>query len=245
MGAPDYQAIFKLGDDLKQDILTLQVMNMFDKWWLEAGLDLKLSSYKVLATQDMIGFIENVQNAETVKSITDKFAGVMSTFDNNLILRYLQANNRGIKFKIAQENFRRSVAGYCLTTFILGVGDRHPSNYMVKRGGKFFHIDFGHILGHFKKKFNINRERSKVVYTKEMVRCIGDENDQEYFFNLCYYGMRVLRNKSQLLLNLMWMMISAEMPDLKTVKNLDYVKERLHLSGNDSEANEMVIFESF
>jgi phosphatidylinositol kinase/protein kinase (PI-3 family) len=30
---------------------------------------------------------------------------------------------------------------------VLGIGDRHPSNIMIKRNGNLFHVDFGHFLG--------------------------------------------------------------------------------------------------
>ena len=43
-----------------------------------------------------------------------------------------------------------SNAGYCVVQHVLGIGDRHPSNIMVKPNGNLFHIDFGHFLGHFK-----------------------------------------------------------------------------------------------
>lgn len=48
---------------------------------------------------------------------------------------------------------------------------------------QLFHIDFGHILGHFKSKLGIKRERVPFVLTNDFVHVIkrGKANDDKNF----------------------------------------------------------------
>ena len=40
----------QVGDDLRQDIVVLQMIRLMEKFWLRAGLDLKMVTYQCVAT---------------------------------------------------------------------------------------------------------------------------------------------------------------------------------------------------
>ena len=71
----DLYVIFKCGDDLRQDQLTLQIIRIMERKWEREGLDLRLSPYGCVATGDELGFIEVVLNSDTTANITKKYAG--------------------------------------------------------------------------------------------------------------------------------------------------------------------------
>lgn len=88
------------------------------------------------------------------------------------------------------DTYVRSCAGYCVITYLLGVGDRHLDNLLLTKDGKLFHIDFGYILGRDPKPLP-----PPMKLSKEMVEGMGGINSEHYqqFRKLCYTAFLHLR----------------------------------------------------
>lgn len=72
-----------------------------------------------------------------------------------------EAFNIYFQFQAAVERFVYSCAGYCVATFVLGIGDRHNDNIMITETGEFGLVD-GCVLFFF---FEIFTEDVRTVYT--------------------------------------------------------------------------------
>jgi len=246
---PDIYVIFKSGDDLRQDILTLQLLRFMDKIWLDNGLDMRLKPYKAVATgvndaNEGVGMIEVVMGSDTTSGIQLKYGGgAIGALKLDPIDLFIRAHNvaPGPAYDRAVDNFLRSCAGYCVATFVLGIGDRHNGNIMVTREGHLFHIDFGHFLGNFKKKFGFNRERSAFVFTPEMAYVMGGAKYKQSllfktFKDLCFKAFNVLRKHADTLENLFLLMVSAGMPELMDRADVSYLRDMLCLDCTDKQA---------
>lgn len=81
--------------DLRQDMLTLQIINIMDNIWQQEGLDLRLLPYGCLSTGHRIGFIEIVRKAETIANIQkDKSSRrALGLWDSNVLYTWLKEKN--------------------------------------------------------------------------------------------------------------------------------------------------------
>lgn len=148
-------AIYKVGDDLRQDILTMQMVRIMDRLWVKEGLDLKLVHFDCVATGHKTGFVEVVTEAETLRKIQAEF-GLTGPFKDRPIAEWLKKHNPSkLDYDRGVENFTASCAGYCVATYVLGICDRHNDNIMLKTSGHMFHIDFGKFLGDAEMFVNI------------------------------------------------------------------------------------------
>lgn len=127
-----YPIIFKTGDDLRQDQLVIQIISLMDRLLRKENLDLKLSPYRILATSANAGAVQFIGSI-SLAAASNKYRGS--------ILAYLKANNPddnadlGVR-KEAMDTFVKSCAGYCVITYLLGVGDRHLDNLLLAPDGE-------------------------------------------------------------------------------------------------------------
>ena len=154
-------AIFKIGDDLRQDQLVLQIISLMDQLLRRENLDLKLTPYRALATSSKHGFMQFV-NASAIADILKE-----PPVGDGSILNFFRKHNPcesgpyGVTGE-CMDTWVKSCAGYCVITYLLGVGDRHLDNLMLTTAGNLVHIDFGYILGRDPKPLPPPMKLSKV-----------------------------------------------------------------------------------
>uniref|UniRef100_A0A8B9J8N6 phosphatidylinositol-4,5-bisphosphate 3-kinase n=1 Tax=Astyanax mexicanus TaxID=7994 RepID=A0A8B9J8N6_ASTMX len=239
------EIIFKNGDDLRQDMLTLQIIKIMENIWQNQGLDLRMLPYGCLSIGDCVGLIEVVRSSHTIMQIQCKggLKGALQ-FNSSTLHQWLKDKNKGETYDMAVDLFTRSCAGYCVATFILGIGDRHNSNIMVKDDGQLFHIDFGHFLDHKKKKFGYKRERVPFVLTQDFLIVISKGGTQECtktreferFQEMCYKAYLAIRQHANLFINLFSMMLGSGMPELQSFDDIAYIRKTLALDKSEQEA---------
>ncbi|CAD5207974.1 unnamed protein product [Bursaphelenchus xylophilus] len=221
-----YMTIFKRGDDLRQDQLVLQMIRLMDNLWKEEKLDLCLTPYAVLATSVSDGFVQFVK--------ATPIADLKNIQDTLRQYRPSATGPYGIEAAV-MENYVRSCAGYSIICYILGIGDRHMHNLLLRENGRMFHVDFGYILGRDPKPMP-----PPMKLTTEMINCMGGQESVHFkhFIDYCTTAFCIIRRHANLIINLFSLMLDAGIPDVTVEKDkaVQTILERFHLQLTDEEA---------
>ncbi len=211
-----YKLIFKLGDDLRQDQLILQMINFMNSLLKKGYVDCEFTIYKVLATSKSDGFVEFVPDSKTYYDIKND--------DKKLKLFFKDKIDNPEEFKKKLEKFIKSLAGYCAVNYILGIGDRHDQNIMIRNNGCIFHIDFGFILG------NEPNILSFIPFkiSKDMVDCMGGKDSENYkkFTQKCVNAYLILRENARTIVNMFYLMIDSGIPQINDIECLKKLHEQ-------------------
>ncbi|KAF8978635.1 phosphatidylinositol-4- kinase [Entomortierella lignicola] len=212
-------AIFKVGDDCRQDVLAIQLIAVFKNIFTSVGLDLYLFPYRIVATAAGCGMIDVIPNSisrdmlgrEKVNNLQDYFVTKYGGVDS-------------IEYQKARNNFIQSVAAYSVVSYLLQFKDRHNGNIMIDDDGHVIHIDFGFILD-ISPGGNINFESSPFKLTAEMIQIMGSSiEDQGYrwFCELCIKAYLASRPYAEQICQMVALMLDSGLPCFRgeTIKRL-------------------------
>lgn len=137
--------LLKVGDDLRQDQLMLQIMDLMCCVWQDRlpAADtqlLQLAKFRVLAVTPRSGYVKFVPDAVPLSEALHQSQG-------DLVAWFERNKPDDITMDRILDNLCGSVAASCVVTYVLGIGDRHLENLCITRRGQFFHIDFSFVLG--------------------------------------------------------------------------------------------------
>ena len=204
------RCIFKSGDDMRQDQLVIQLFRVMDAILRDAGIDNHFVFYNVVPVSDDKGIVEFVGNSSTIRAALRNHGSIAAY----LGLSVGGANDADEK----RERFIKSAAGWCVATYILGIGDRHLDNIMISKTGELWHLDFGYAFGRDPKPFS-----QPVRVTCAMIDGMGGRGSpgHEQFKKRCARSFIVLREHSQLILNLLRLMSDSGIHDLSVTQSAD------------------------
>ncbi|EER03280.1 phosphatidylinositol 3-kinase class, putative, partial [Perkinsus marinus ATCC 50983] len=166
----------------------------------------------VVALSPRDGMIEFVSKSKTLSSaLRENGNNLMTYFKHCAKASNGAQGTESTRLKEILETFSRSCAGYCVITYVLGIGDRHLDNLMVDDVGHMFHVDFGYIFGRDPKPLP-----PPMKLCKEMVEGMGGQNSEYFrlFRQYCYSAYRILRMNSKLILSLVGLVQGANIKDL-------------------------------
>ncbi|KAG0234712.1 phosphatidylinositol-4- kinase [Actinomortierella wolfii] len=224
-------AIFKVGDDCRQDVLAIQLIAVFKNIFTSVGLDLYLFPYRIIATAPGCGMIDVIPNSisrdqlgrEKVNNLQDYFVTKYGGVDS-------------IEYQKARNNFIQSVAAYSVISYLLQFKDRHNGNIMVDDEGHIIHIDFGFILDI--SPGGINFESSPFKLTTEMIQIMGTSvEDQGYrwFCELCVKAYLASRPFAEQIIQMVALMLESGLPCFRG-ETLKRLRSRFQLDRSERQA---------
>lgn len=228
-------AIFKVGDDCRQDVLALQLIAAFRGIFNNVGLDVYVFPYRVTATAPGCGVIDVLPN-----SISRDMLGreAVNGLYEYFISKYGYEDS--IRFQEARSNFIKSMAAYSIISFLLQFKDRHNGNIMVDDAGHILHIDFGFCFDI--APGGIKFERAPFKLTPEMLAVMGGSTTSQpfrAFEELCIKAFIASRQYVEQLSHIVLTMLDSGLPCFKPT-TMQHFRERFVLEKSDAEAADFV-----
>jgi phosphatidylinositol 3-kinase len=134
-----YKVIVKTGDDLRQDQLVITLIKLMDRILKRGALDLCLKPYPIIAMSQSTGLVTFVEGSIPISQVLASYNNSILSFFKNVA-----PSDEG-KYNVdpnVMQTYIRSCAGYCVITYLIGVGDRHLDNIMLQPSGHCECLEF-------------------------------------------------------------------------------------------------------
>jgi len=196
-------------------------------------LDLRLTPYRVIATSPDDGFVEFVANSHTIQDIEAEHSKDLKKF-------FCHHNPKQKDQAEVLNTFVKSCAGYCVMTYLLGIGDRHLENILITTDGHMFHIDFGFIFGKDPKP-----GPPPMKFSRQMFEAMGGAQSAHYrdFRHYCCLAFNILRKHANLIITLLTLMADAGIPNMMDAPetHISKVQDNFQLALTDEEASHYIL----
>jgi phosphatidylinositol 4-kinase len=230
--------ICKANDDLRQEVLTMQLIKKFDEIFKKENLPLQLHPYEIVITSSSSGIIEYLPDTISIDSLKKKLLEKKISVNN--FCRYYFRDN----FEEFQKNFVESLAAYCIVCYLIQIKDRHNGNILLDKKGRIIHIDFGFILGI--SPGNLNFENAPFKITKDYIAIMDGQKSEMFFYfvSIMARGLQMIRKYANIFCNIVEAMgIGVPMPCFNGRNYKDVVasfKERFLTNCSDQEVINVV-----
>ncbi|XP_020699146.1 serine/threonine-protein kinase TOR isoform X1 [Dendrobium catenatum] len=151
----------------------------------------------------MLAFAPDYERLPLIAKV-EVFELALQNTEGNDLAKVLWLKSRTSEVWLARRtNYTRSLAVMSMVGYLLGLGDRHPSNLMLHRySGKILHIDFGDCF-----EASMNREKfpEKVPFrlTRMLVKAMEVSGIEGTFRLTCENVMQVLRTNKDSVMAMM------------------------------------------
>lgn len=151
----------------------------------------------------MLSFAPDYDHLPLIAKV-EVFEYALQNTEGNDLARVLWLKSRTSEVWLERRtNYTRSLAVMSMVGYLLGLGDRHPSNLMLHRySGKILHIDFGDCF-----EASMNREKfpEKVPFrlTRMLVKAMEVSGIEGNFRSTCENVMQVLRTNKDSVMAMM------------------------------------------